>query len=107
MGSPEPQHRGFRATNHLSPSVNQNVTVNIPSEKPEEWPSCFPRKLKPSNGAKDRLDPYEKKRKKKRKEKKKKSMFIDAERYKLRSKEANDNHPNAESDSNHCAYRQS
>lgn len=34
-------------------------------------------------------------------------MFIDAERYKLRSKEANNNHPNAESDSNHCAYWQS
>ena len=34
-------------------TANQNVTINILREKPEEWLPCLPRKLQHSNGAED------------------------------------------------------
>ena len=44
--------RSFRAAYHRPASANQNVTINIRSEKPEQWPSCLFHKLKRSNGRK-------------------------------------------------------
>ncbi len=36
--------------------ANQNVAINIPRERTEEWPLYLPdHKLQPSNGAKDCL----------------------------------------------------
>ena len=41
------------AASHPAAPANQNVTMNIPREKSEKRPSCFPHKLKRSNVAGD------------------------------------------------------
>ena len=46
------QAAGFPAA-----SANHNVTINIPREKPEEWPLCLPLKLKHNDRAQDSLIP--------------------------------------------------
>ena len=38
--------RRLQAGSHSSASTNQNVTINIPREKAEQWPSYFLHKLK-------------------------------------------------------------
>ena len=55
LQSPMQASRGFWAANHPAVSANENVTINIPSEKPpEEWPPYLPQQLKQRNGTKDR-----------------------------------------------------
>ena len=39
-------NRGFQASNHWAEAeVNQNITINIWSEKPTEWSPCLPHQL--------------------------------------------------------------
>ena len=45
-------NREFRLANHPAASANQNVTINAPCEKPEEWPPCLAYKPVHSNRAK-------------------------------------------------------
>ena len=56
------------AVNHLIASANQNVTINIPREKPKQWPPCSSLKLKHSNRDMDWRIPNFKKKKKKKEE---------------------------------------
>ena len=44
--------RGFQAGSQPAATANQNVTINIPHKKPEQWLPCVPHKLQHSNGAK-------------------------------------------------------
>ena len=46
------ENTGSRADNHSRTSANQSIIMNIPHEKPEDYPPCFPLKIKHSNGAK-------------------------------------------------------
>ena len=46
------ENTGSRADNHSKTSANQSTVMNIPHEKPEDCPTCFPLKIKHSNGAK-------------------------------------------------------
>ena len=46
MFGSQAKYERFQAVNHPAASSNQNVTINIPREKPEEWPPCFLHKLK-------------------------------------------------------------
>ena len=55
LGLLEGFYGGFLTANHPAASANRNVTINIPCEKPEEWPPRSPQRPKHSSKATDRL----------------------------------------------------
>ena len=46
-------NRRFRAASHLGASANQDDMINVPCQRPDDWPRPVPHKLKRGAGQKD------------------------------------------------------
>ena len=84
IGFRNEHHTRFRSANHPAAPTNQNVTVQIPHQRPEMWSPCFLQKLRRGSEAKDWVIPG-----RKQTNKKTSCMFTDCASYQLQLHDTN------------------